>query len=270
MIVLKSVGAAAALRLVGLPWRAALGMGLGLSQLGEFSFLLVARGVSEDLISADTYHRMLFIAVASLVITPWLLRTGLRFAGSAPVPSGPTAGNAQSHVKRAIVIGIGPIGGQIASRLETMGVDLAMLDLSPVNLHAYAQLGFETFAGDARDPEVLTRVQIQDRDLAVVCVPKDDWALEIVKALRQANPKLAIIVRCRYQFSSKRLLKAGALSTVSEEQEAAGPLMHQCERWLNGHDQTRLESGPEKQTARGGDLDGRGRPDDNTGHERPA
>ena len=61
------------------------------------------------------------------------------------------------------------------------------------------------------------------------------WALEIVKALRQANPRLTIIVRCRYQFSAGRLLKAGASSAVSEEQEAAGPLMHQCERWLNGH-----------------------------------
>lgn len=233
MIALKSLGGAAALRVVGLPWRAALGMGLGLSQLGEFSFLLVSRGVKEGIVDTDNYNRMLFIAVATLILTPLMLRRGLLLAGQVPSEGEVVFGRrAKSGQPRALVVGIGPIGGQIASRLETMGVDLAMIDLSSINLYPFAQMGFATYAGDARDPQVLQRVGVAERNLAVVCVPKDDLALEVVRSLRQVNDQIAIIVRCRYQAFARRLIKAGAMSVVSEEAEAAGPLMQRCDAWL--------------------------------------
>jgi CPA2 family monovalent cation:H+ antiporter-2 len=232
MVLLKACAAAVALRAVGLPWRGAWGMGAGLAQLGEFSFLLVAQGMNAGLISAHDYNRMLFIAVATLVLTPWLLNRGLAWAGGAPTEALGRRPTPPAEGQRALVVGIGPIGGQAASRLETLGIDVALIDLNAVNLHPFAQLGFATFAGDASDPVVLERADVADRHLAVVCVPKDDLALEIVRALRKANPRLEIIVRCRYQGFAARLRKAGAASVVSEEQEAAGPLMRRCEQWL--------------------------------------
>jgi len=209
-------------------------MGLGLSQLGEFSFLLVARGMNEQIIDAENYNRMLFIAVATLILTPWLLRLGLKRAGHVPESDHSAGEHVPRKGVRAVVIGIGPIGGQVASRLETMGIDLAMIDFSPINLHHFAQTGFATFAGDARDPDVLFRAEVQTRDLAVVCVPKDDIALEIVRSLRQSNSRIAIIVRCRFQAFAAKLHKAGATQVVSEEQEAIGPLMQKCEQWIAG------------------------------------
>ena len=141
---------------VGLPWRAALGMGLGLCQLGEFSFLLAAAGVADNVIDAENYNRLLFIALATLILTPWLLGRGLRWAGAAPSEEPPPQGReARRAGARALVVGAGPIGGRIATRLETMGIDLALLDLSPINLHPFAQQGFATLAGDAIDPRVL-------------------------------------------------------------------------------------------------------------------
>ena len=233
MTFLKTAGAALALRAVGLSNRAAIGMGLGLAQLGEFSFLLVARGVAAGLIDAENYNRMLFIAVASLVATPWLIRVGLKLAGEPA--SEPADEIAPSHdaPTRAAVVGLGPIGGLVAARLETMGLDVALIDHSPVNLHPYAQSGFATFAGDARDPRVLGNADMAHRQLAVVCIPDDEVALEVVRALKQARPDIDIIVRCRYQTSAAKLTQAGAATAVSEEREAAGRLLSQCERWLS-------------------------------------
>jgi monovalent cation:H+ antiporter-2, CPA2 family len=233
MLVLKAAAGAIALRMTGLSWRAALGMGLGLAQLGEFSFLLVSRGVSNQIIDAENYNRMLFIAVSTLILTPWLLRVGMQLtrteteslAFTTPTPP----------QLSTLIIGIGPIGGQLASRLETVGIDVGMLDLSPVNLHPYAQLGFTTYTGDARDPAVLLRADIERRQLVVVCVPLDELALEILRLIRQVAPHVEVIVRCRYQSSTSKLRRAGASEVVSEEQEAAGPLLHQCESWIERH-----------------------------------
>lgn len=232
MIAVKSLAASAALRCTGLRWRAALGMGLGLAQLGEFSFLLLAQGVDSGLVSADNYNRMLFIAIATLILTPQLIRLGLQQATGLADEERIAHSHVELAEQSAVVIGIGPIGRQVTSRLEMMGLDVNLVDLSPINLQPLAQLGFHTFQGDARDPQLLARVGIARCCLAVVCVPSDEIAMQIVRALRAANRRLKIVVRCRFQARVHELEEAGADGVISEEIEASQPLAELSERLL--------------------------------------
>ena len=231
MIGLKAAGAAIALRVSGLPWKAALGMGLGLAQLGEFSFLLVSKGVSEGIISHDDYNRMLFIALGTLTLTPLLLKFGLKWTESSGVrePENVRTMQARGDNRRAIVIGIGPIGRQLANRLNNLGVELVLIDLSPINLHPFAQQGISTLAGDARDAAVLDKAKIDQSGLIVVAIPTDDLALQVLRSIRKVNRKIKILVRCRFEASIGLLAAAGATHIVSEEHEASGPLMRWCE-----------------------------------------
>jgi CPA2 family monovalent cation:H+ antiporter-2 len=235
MLMLKTAAATLALRLIGLRWTAAMGMGLGLAQLGEFSFLVLAEGVGQGVISSADYNRMLFVALGTLILTPQLLKLGLRWTGGMPDEHHEVkqAGFHTQATEHAIVIGVGPIGRQVASRLEIMGVDVYLLDLSPINLHAFAQQGFHTVAGDARDPQVLQRADAAHCGLAVVSVPDDEVANQIVRTLRGLNPAAAIVVRCRYQANIGRAKKAGANAVISEEAEASGALLRWCERFVS-------------------------------------
>ena len=232
MLVLKTAGAALALKLIGLRWAAALGTGLGLAQLGEFSFLVLAEGVGQGVISSADYNRMLFVALGTLILTPQLLKFGLRWTGQASdeQEQGDHGRRGDSQVRRALVIGIGLIGRQIASRLEILGVDVCLVDLSPINLHLFAQQGFDTVAGDARDPAVLGRAQAGRCRLVVVSVPDDDVARQVVRAVRELNRTTAIVVRCRYQSNIGRVRKAGASVVISEEAEASDALLQSCEQ----------------------------------------
>ena len=231
MLLVKSTAAAVALRLISLPWPAAIGMGLGLAQLGEFSFLLLAEGMAQGVISDVLYNRMLFISLGTLILTPQLLKLGLRW--TSPIPDEHAEEDRLHEIseptQHALVIGVGPIGRQIASRLETMGVDVCVLDLSPINLHAFGQQGFHTVAGDARDQDVLRKAHVERQVLCVVSVPDDDIANQIVVTARELNPRLSILVRCRFQSNIERTMKAGALDVVSEEAEASGALLRRCE-----------------------------------------
>jgi monovalent cation:H+ antiporter-2, CPA2 family len=231
MIGLKTVGAAVALRISGLPWRAAFGMGLGLAQLGEFSFLLVSKGVSEGIVSHEDYNRMLFIALGTLTLTPLLLKFGLKWTESSDGREPEMARTMQfrGDNRRAIVIGIGPIGRQLANRLNNLGVELVLIDLSPINLHPFAQQGISTLAGDARDAAVLDKARIDQSGLIVVAIPTDDLALQVLRSIRKVNRKIEILVRCRFEASIGLLAAAGATHIVSEEHEASGPLMRWCE-----------------------------------------
>ena len=240
IIVLKSMAAAVALRLTGLTWRASAGMGIGLAQLGEFSFLLIAIGVAQGILSDADYNRMLFIAMASLLLTPQMMKLGLKWTESEQTEDRPqrVAGIAASNLtQHAIVIGAGLIGSKTAARLETLGVHVCLIDRSPLNLYPFAQQGFHTVTGDAADTEVLMRANVQACRLCVVCVPDDPIASQIVGILRAINPSMSILVRCRYYSNVVVLTRAGADIAISEEQETSVTVMRVCEQilWQNNN-----------------------------------
>lgn len=233
VIGLKTVAAAGALRLLGLSWRASLGMGLGLAQLGELSFVLLLEGANQNVLSPLVYNRMLFIALGTLIATPELLKRGLRWAeasaqaGNDPVEARQRFGR---RVSTALVVGAGPIGGQIASQLEISGIDVCLIDFSPVNLHPFAQQGFATVAGDAADPETLEHADVTHCRLVVITVPDDTVARQIVLAVRESNRDAAVLVRCRYQTNAVGIRRAGADAVVSEESVASTAMLRLVEQ----------------------------------------
>ena len=233
VFVLKTGAATLALRLVRLRWAAAFGMGLGLSQMGEFAFVLLAEARHAEVVDPQTHNLMLFVALVTLVATPQLLKIGLRCCGGLPGEEPAAEAHAappRETVRSAVVVGLGPIGRQAASGLETRGVDVCLVDLNPVNLHPYAQQGFHTVTGDAADPAVLRRAGALQCRLAVVTVPDDRTAAQTVRALRTLNRACRILVRCRYQSSAAPIRRAGADAVISEEAEAAGALLRLLEQ----------------------------------------
>lgn len=237
VLAMKSLAATIALRFTGLSWIAAAGMGIGLAQMGEFSLLLLIEGVNQGVIEESTYNQLLFIAIGTLILTPQLIKLGLRWSLEPHEEDFTDTGVAvqtDKDMQHAVVIGMGPIGRQITSRLELMGVDVCLIDQSPINLHGYAQQGFHTVAGDARELEVLRRAEISNCRLAIVCVPDDDAARQIVASLRDLNSQLVIFVRCRYLANISPLRKSGADEVVSEEGESTSALLKLCQRAVVG------------------------------------
>lgn len=235
MLILKSGAAAIALRLVGLRWAAAMGMGLGLAQLGEFSFLVAAEALASGLISNENYNRMLFVGLGTLILTPQLLKMGLRWTGQDDETLDIDIHHQSMHpLKRALVVGVGTIGRQVASHLEIAGVDVRVVDQSPINLHSFAQQGFHATSGDARDPKVLRRAGADQCSLAVITIPNADAAKQIIRNLHALNPRAVILVRSHFQSNVSRLRNAGAHAVISDEAETSSALLRKCGEYL-GH-----------------------------------
>ncbi|OHB81035.1 MAG: hypothetical protein A2W31_10475 [Planctomycetes bacterium RBG_16_64_10] len=227
LVVVKALAATGALWLTGLRWRTAAGMGLGLAHVGEFAFVLVMLGWQQGVLGAPDHQRIVALAIGSLILTPLLLKLGLRWTEFAaetdetPFP----ARQLDQAGRHALVIGAGPIGRQMASRLETAGNDVCLIDLSPINLHGFAQAGFRTVAGDATDRATLELAHAEHAALAVVCVPDDEAALRTVRMFRAVNAHGFLVVRCRYRANMAKLRKSGADRVVSEEAEASNALL---------------------------------------------
>lgn len=79
-ILLKTAGNALILRLLGIPARSAYPMGAVLGQIGEFSFVLIALGLSSGFIGTTTYQLALAVIALSLMISPVWLSIVRRYA----------------------------------------------------------------------------------------------------------------------------------------------------------------------------------------------
>ncbi|MGL6226718.1 MAG: cation:proton antiporter [Thermoguttaceae bacterium] len=237
ILTVKTTAAALAFRVLRLNWITSFAMGLGLSQLGELSFILLSQGLSYQLFDQETYQRMLFIALTSIILTPLFLRVALRWTQTHGVEE--TASDhklrwvdSDQETRRAAVIGIGPIGSRIVSFLELSGFEVCLLDMNPVNLHHYAQLGFMTISGDATDPNVLELLMRGQCQLVVVSVPDDRIAIEVTETVRELDESLTLLVRCRYIANVPPIQKLGATRVICEESEAGGGIIRALEQIL--------------------------------------
>ncbi|MCP4716763.1 MAG: hypothetical protein GY868_16700, partial [Deltaproteobacteria bacterium] len=182
-------------------------------------------GLQAGLLTQKDYDYLLVFALGSLLLTPLMLKFGLRWSQADDVPGEKSARaepwNVPDDISRAVVIGIGHIGRQLALHLETRGVFVCAVDLSALNVHALAQQGFATVVGNAQDYETLERAHLFQSQVAIVCVPEDTAAIEIVKTIRSSHPQCTILVRCRYRLTSEILKSAGAHFVIVEESQSS-------------------------------------------------
>lgn len=218
-VAVKIAAGAVALRATGVPWMVSLRMGVGLAHVGEFAFVLALAGLTAGVLDAKQYDVMIAVGLLTLIVTPPLFRSGVASIPEEVEPADPTdlPRGEVAGVGEAIVIGVGPVGQRVASTLEMQGIDVCVVDISPVNLHVFAQAGFRTVAGDASRRSILHTAGAERAGLAVVCVPDDAVAMAVVRRIRSMNSDCRIIVRCRYQANAAALEKLGAEHVVSEE-----------------------------------------------------
>ncbi|MHC4443514.1 MAG: cation:proton antiporter domain-containing protein [Planctomycetota bacterium] len=232
LLIIKFTAGTIAARTTRLRWRNSAGVGIGVAQIGEFAFVLTFVGWEAGLLSADLYHCMVIFSLCSLILTPQMIKIGLRWSKPeiTDEPKQDLYGYQRVKEPHAIVIGIGPVGRQVTASLDKQGMNVCAADLSTVNLHPLAQQGFHTIAGDCRDLHTLENAGVKRTQLIIVCVPVDEIALEIVTALRSLNQQCIVLVRCRYESNVEPLKKAGAQAVVSEEIEAADALLQTLQR----------------------------------------
>lgn len=225
LVTIKTLAATIAFRLTGLSWKRSFGPALGLAHVGEFAFVLILLAATSGVIASDQRQQVLAIAGGTLLLSPVLIRYGFRkdllTDDTATAIHTNQLQRKQPERRLAIIVGMGPVGRAVASRLETLGHEICAIDLNPLNLQAFAQFGVATVAGDAESPEVLRAAGAHRAEIAIVCVPVDEVAIRATAALRKANTNVQIVVRCRYAHNAMLIKKAGADHVFSEEAHAA-------------------------------------------------
>lgn len=202
---------------------------VGLSQIGEFSFILGQAGLSLNLLDANQYSLILAASLISITANPFMYRLLPGFERflkrfpriwrqldrHGPVPA-PLEETIQNHV---VVVGYGRVGEHIINILEAIDIPQLVIESDVERVEELNHRGTITLYGDAANSEVITYAGLE-RARALVVTVADEAACElIVAAARDLVADLPIIVRAATEEGVKRLVEFGAQDVIHPELE---------------------------------------------------
>ncbi len=226
VVVVKSLAAGVAARLVGYPLRIAVLSGLALAQIGEFSFVLMEVGRANGLLGDEMFQTLLVTAVLTLLATPMLIRAapvlGERAAswtarGASDEP--PEESRAlSSHV---IIVGYGLNGSLLCRVLSEARIPYIVIELNGATVREARKAGVPMLFGDASRREILEHAGVERANAVVFAISDVAVIPRGVRLVRELNPAAGIIVRSRMVQDIEPLRDAGADEVVTEEFESA-------------------------------------------------
>jgi monovalent cation:H+ antiporter-2, CPA2 family len=215
------------------PWTALL-TGIGLAQIGEFSFVLVQAARQEGHVSADVYQVTLAASLLSIVINAALVRVAPRYLGALRLAGGalPETAAPRELAGHVVLCGFGRVGSAVAEALDTFHVPWVAIENDPDIVRGLRARGIPSLFGDAGQRALLDNAGARHAALAVVALPEMDRARLAVGHLRTLNPTLPILARTHDRAEHERLRQVGATEIIQPELEAASTLIRHALRRL--------------------------------------
>ena len=231
VLVLKSIIACFATVLLGFPFRTSILVGLALSQVGEFSFILSRTGVEHGLLAGNTYQMFLAFSILSMAATPFIITLAPRAADiilRLPLPKRLISGfypvseiKVKSKKDHLIIIGFGVNGRNVARAARLSGIPYAVIEMNPETVRNEQAQGEPIYYGDSTQEVVLQHANIKDARIVVTAINDPASTRRITEIIRRLNPKVHLIVRSRYLQEMKPLYELGANEVIPEEFETS-------------------------------------------------
>jgi CPA2 family monovalent cation:H+ antiporter-2 len=236
VLVGKLVLRAGVVALLGYPLRTAILVGVGFTQIGEFSFLLVESARQAGHVGPDVYNATLATALVSILVNAVLVRLApqwldrIALGHAARTAAAPEVGH--DPTPRVVLCGFGRVGSAVGEALETFGVPYVVLETDPDVVHGLRRRGVACLYGDAGHSRLLELAGAARAPLVVVTLPDGTHARRVVERVRALNPAAPVLARAHFQAGQESLYSAGATEVVQPEVEGAAALIWHALRRL--------------------------------------
>lgn len=228
IILLKGLLVFFTVHLLRYPPQTALMCGLGLAQIGEFSFVLAGLGRVHGLMPEGYFQIFIASSILTILATPVMIQFApyiaeksgrlFCFMRRAKREAEQTAEGLKNHV---IVAGYGMNGRNLARVLKETGIPYVILELNPDTVREVVREGESIVFGDISSREILKSAGLERARVIVFAISDPRATRTGVKIARQLNNDISIIVRTRYVSEIDELYSLGANQVIPEEFETS-------------------------------------------------
>ena len=208
-------------------------VGLGLFQVGEFSFVIARVGVEEGAISQSNYSIVLSTAVITMSLTPFAMRLAPFLYGRWRERFPKEAMNTFNLPERGlgdhvVIAGYGRVGSFVARLLARLDQPFVVVDPNPARADEARDSSYPVVYGDAGAEPVLEAAGVRRARLVIVTVPDPVGARLVVERVRSINPNVHVVARTTTVEQLEELGRLGVYEAVHPESEAGLELGRQA------------------------------------------
>jgi CPA2 family monovalent cation:H+ antiporter-2 len=214
------------------PLKTALITGLGLAQIGEFSFVLASEGQVLGLVSRRVYLLLVGTTAVTLILTPFVLQIIPQlFNWLETVPIFKPYFNSmelplevatdlplQNHV---VVCGYGRIGRNLVRLLNEHNSKIVVIDQSEAAIQKLREAEVPYVYGNAASLHVLEKAGVDQARSLVIALPDAMSTRLALKRSLELAPDLDIVVQANHNRDIELLYQLGAKEVVQPEFEAS-------------------------------------------------
>lgn len=195
---------------------------VGLGQVGEFAFVLLAFAAQLRIMDAFWTDTLMAVTAMSMTLTPiFMLLTeriiAMRYGTATPDTNAPDDIHARNRV---IIAGFGHFGSTLGRLLRANGVQATVLDNDSDQVDLLRKMGFQVHYGDATRPGLLEAAGANEAEV-LVCALTPENAPELVEVVHKHFPHLKLLVRSRNRMDAYELMDQGVLKIYRETLDTA-------------------------------------------------
>jgi Kef-type K+ transport system membrane component KefB/Trk K+ transport system NAD-binding subunit len=228
--------------------------GMSLSQISEFSLIIVIQGIKHGQIDQQVFSLTVLTALITITITSYLIKfdeilyrvlagrltflSGIRFVQQKTLYEYKTP-RLSGQRKHVVVCGCHRMGYSIVKTLRRMDRDILVVEFDPDIMQSLSAEGIPSIYGDIGNVEILHRLDLPDADIIISTVPILDDNLILIEEAKKINPRIAVIVTASTLDHAQELYSAGADYVVLPKWLAGEKAAEVIEHYL--HNPTALE-----------------------------
>jgi CPA2 family monovalent cation:H+ antiporter-2 len=250
----KSLAAFVLVVLLRYPAKTALMVSASLAQIGEFSFILAALGLSLKLMPIEGQSLILAGAIISIALNPvvfrlskplerWMAKDGSivsKFERTAdPLAELPMSVPHEHLDGQVVLVGYGRVGRRIAEVLSKHSIPFVVAEQNREIVDQLRKDGIHAVAGNAGEPAVLIQAHIARAGMLVIATPDTFHVRAMVETARLLNPHIKTVVRTHNEEEAELLRSELAGKIFIGEEELANGMTEfvvtNFERKSGGH-----------------------------------
>lgn len=194
---------------------------LGLSQAGEFGFVLLSFTVANAVIPDAIADQLLLIVALSMLLTPALFIFYERVIVPRHSNTLEREADAIEETSHILIAGHGRVGGIVSRMLRAAGHTPTLIDFSSKQLEVLSKFGVRAYYGDATRPDLLHAAGLQDAKILVVAIDGKHQITELVKYVNHHYPHLHVVARAVDRNHVYDLWAVGARDIIRETYDSS-------------------------------------------------
>ncbi|SFB60493.1 monovalent cation:proton antiporter-2 (CPA2) family protein [Algoriphagus aquimarinus] len=196
-----------------------LSFAIGLSQVGEFSFVTYAFALQLGIFDQSISDTLMAVTALSMTITPILMvildKVIIPAINQTHKAIEKDMDSIDEHNK-VILVGFGHFGSTLGRFLRANGVEATILDSDPDRVEYLRKMGFKVYFGDGTRAELLQSAGANEASILISAIDNTEYSIKLVELCREDFPHLEVMIRAKNRYDAFELMEIGVENIYRE------------------------------------------------------